>query len=360
LESEKDEQKKMKVIIFLISFLFTLTLTSAQGVRPIRDKVGFCWTKPEVEEVVSFLDKDSSKYQKLSSDNLIAGISPHDDYLYAGRVYYPLFKQLRTKEVVIFGVTHGTVRRAMKDPKGVLILDNFNIWQGPLSNVSISPLRERIKKGLSPEEVLVSNKAHTIEHSIEALIPFLQYYNPEIKITPIMITNIGFDKMDKVSDKLVEIISKYIKENHLVLGKDIFFLISNDANHYGKDFNNSPYGLDKKAHDKATSRDGEIIHTYLERKIDREDLLDLTNEIWPNNNKVIPLWCGRYPIVFGLMTVSKIAKSYGKSIHGKLFKYSDSRSEWILPIEDTNLGTTAPVSYEHWCGFFSAGFYLSK
>ncbi len=350
----------MKVTNFLILFFLSLTFTYSQGVRPIRDRVGFCWTKHEIKEVVSFLEKDSSEYKNLSAENLIAAISPHDDYLYAGRVYYPLYKILRTKEVVIFGVTHGTVRRAVNDPKGVLISDNFSSWQGPLGDVKISPLRERIKEGLNPDEILISNKAHTIEHSIEALIPFLQYFNPEVKITPVMVTNIGFDKMEKVSDKLVDIISKYIRDKKLVLGKDIFFLISNDANHYGKDFDNAPFGLDRKGHEKATLRDREIIKNYIEKKIDKDDLFKLTKEIWPDNDKVIPLWCGRYPIVFGLMTVSKIAKGYGKNIYGKLFKYSDSRSEWVLPIKNTNLGTTAPVSYEHWCGFFSAGFYLTK
>ena len=48
----------------------------------------------------------------------MAGISPHDDYLYAGRVYYPLFNKLRTREAVIFGVTHGAVRKEIGDPQG--------------------------------------------------------------------------------------------------------------------------------------------------------------------------------------------------------------------------------------------------
>ena len=52
-----------------------------------------------------------------AGSDLVAGISPHDDYLYAGRVYYPLFKNLRTREAVIFGVTHGTVRKEIGDPQ---------------------------------------------------------------------------------------------------------------------------------------------------------------------------------------------------------------------------------------------------
>ena len=34
---------------------------------------------------------------------------------------------IKTKEVVVFGVTHGSVRREMNDPQNVLILDDIGI-----------------------------------------------------------------------------------------------------------------------------------------------------------------------------------------------------------------------------------------
>ncbi len=346
----------MKKLGLIFIILFSVNLT-AQSVRPIRDHVGFCWTKSEVEKVMTYLDNDSSKYKNLSGKNLVAGISPHDDYLYAGRVYFPLYRLIKAKEVVIFGVTHGAVRRALHDPKNVLLLDNFDYWRGPYGNVKTSSLREAIKEKLNPDFFKTSDEAHTIEHSIEALIPFLQYYNRDVKITPIMVTDIPFERMDKISSQLSMIFLSYIKKNNLKLGKDIFFLISNDADHYGKDFNNAPFGVNKKAHDKAVSMDREIAEKYIGAEINKTDLKNLTKAIWPNKEKIIPLWCGRYPIVFGLLTITKTVNGLGKKLKGKLFKYSDSRSEWVLPIKNTNLGTTAPFSYEHWCGFFSAGFY---
>jgi AmmeMemoRadiSam system protein B len=145
---------------------------------------------------------------------------------------------------VIFGVTHGMVRKEIENLSNVLIFDEYTKWHGPYSDVGISPLRETIKNALPREDYIVSNKAHSLEHSIEALIPFLQYYNRDIKITSIMVTQMSFERMDSLSINLSKIIAAYIKKNKLILGKDIFFLISNDANHYGEDFNNSPYGLD--------------------------------------------------------------------------------------------------------------------
>ncbi len=328
----------MKTIILFIVLIAIANMekTNAQNIRPIRDNVGFCWTAAEMDSVISFLHKNASGDKSFSSENLIAAISPHDDYLYAGRIYYPLFKLIHAKEIIIFGVTHGTVRKAMNDPKNILIFDEFDKWKGPYGNVDISPLRNILKANLPEDEFIVSNKAQKIEHSIEAMIPFLQYYNRDIKITPVMVTEMPYGRVDKVSGNFAKIVEEYIIKNNLTLGKDIFFLISSDANHYGEDFNNSPYGLDKKAHKEATHRDREIAESHFNCEITTADINKLSHQIWKSkdNEKVIPLWCGRYPIIFGLTAANKIVhKLNGSKLEGQLFKYSDTKTEGVLPIQ---------------------------
>ncbi len=358
---------KYKMKIKFISIVIIITLHSAsitlhpQSVRPIRDDVGFCWNATEMDKFIKFLSSETDISAATSQSKLIGGISVHDDYLYAGKIYYPLFKQIRTKEVLIFGVTHGTVRKEMNDPKDILILDEYDQWEGPYSKVEISPLREMIKEKLSKEYYIISNKAHSIEHSIEALIPFLQFYNRNIKITPIMITQMPFERMEEISKQLSAVVLEYINQNELEIGKDIFFLISNDANHYGEDFNNAPYGMNEQAHTAATENDRRIIKENLYGEVNTEKVQNLTTEIWPDpaNSKTIPLWCGRYPVVFGLLTVNNIIDElYGRSIHGELFKYSDTFAEKVLPFKNTGMGLTAPFSYKHWCGWFTLGLYI--
>jgi AmmeMemoRadiSam system protein B len=345
-------------LLILFSSFFML---HSQSLRPIRDDVGFCWSADEMNSFMNFLAIDA-KTEITVNKKLIGGISVHDDYLYAGKIFFPFFNQIRTKEAVIFGVTHGTVRKEMNDPQNVVILDEHEKWIGPYGHVEISRLREIIKTKLDIDYLMISNKAHQIEHSIEALIPFLQYYNRNIKITPIMITQMPFDRMEKLSKQLTAIIIDYAKENKLEIGKDIFFLISNDANHYGEDFNNSPYGLDAQAHKTATDNDRRIINENLLEEIKEEQIINLTKELWPDPNKqnALPIWCGRYPVVFGLMTIKNIISELtGKSIEGKLFKYSDAFTEKVLPIKNTSMGLTAPFSYRHWCGWFSLGLYVN-
>ncbi len=154
-------------------------------------------------------------------------------------------------------------------------------------------------------------------------------------------------------------IKKYIKLKHYKPGKDIFFLISNDANHYGEDFNNYPFGLDSAAHKLATNKDKEIIEMNLACKITKDKIKKLTRCIWEDYGSGTPLWCGRYPIVFGLMTINKIVSElWKKNITGHLIKYSDTLTEGKLPFSPTRMGFTAPVSEKHWVGFYSLYFSL--
>lgn len=172
-----------------------------------------------------------------------------------------------------------------------------------------------------------------------------------------MVTAMSFDRMDKLSDQLSQIISEYINEKNLRLGSEIFFLISSDANHYGKDFNNTPYGEDENAHKTATENDKRIVRSNLMTEINYSSMKKLTEELWSKDPA--PVWCGRYSIPFGLLTISKIVNATtGKSLEGKIFKYSDTVTEGAIPIKNSKMGLTAPANFKHWCGWFSAGFYL--
>jgi hypothetical protein len=268
---------------------------------------------------------------------------------------------LRAKEVVIFGVTHGTVRSAIPNLDGVLIFDEFKIWPGLNKPIEPSGLREFLKGRLDKSVFITSNQAQTIEHSIEALLPFLQYFNPEVKITPIMVAPMPFARMDEISGKLAEAIAAYIKEKGLAAGKDIFFLISSDGNHYGQDFKNSPYGEGQKAWEQALAFDRRLIKTYLEGPQEPAGIEGLTKELWGKTylDYRNTYWCGKYSVPFGLLTAEKIVdRVLHKKIRGSLIRFSDTYSEGVLPLKQTGMGTTAPFSLRHWVSFFSVGYYL--
>lgn len=351
----------MKRPVIMLSFLLFLNLSS-QEIRPIRDDVGYCWEKQQIIDLINFLK--NQKDEKLARSSLVAGIFPHDDYLYAGQVYYPLFRQIRSKEVVIFGVTHATVRKEIGDPSQKLIFESHGYWKGPFKLVAISPLRDFLKENVSPEYLLTSNLAHQMEHSIEAAIPFLQYFNPDFQLTPVMVTGMPFDQMEKLSDELSKWITIYISKKNLVPGKDIFFLISADANHYGEDFRNTIFGTDVRAHEQATALDKQIIDSCLCDQISSDKIKKLTMMLWGKTFRDFKNtgWCGKYAIPFGLLTILKVMKNIDRNrvMVGNLIRYSDTYSGGVLPLKKAGYGITAPFSLKHWVGFFSAGFSLES
>jgi len=342
-----------------LAVMLMITALAGQEMRPIRDNVGFCWNQTSMKTLVEFLDRQER--ENFEAEGLVAAVAPHDDYLYAGRVYYPLFKILRAKEVVIFGVTHGAVRKEIGDPHEIIILDEFKSWPGLGEPLAISGLREYLKERLDKKLYAVNDKAHTLEHSIEAQLPWLQYFNPGVKITPIMVTGMPFEKMDEISAKVAEVIAAYIKEKGLAVGKDIFFLISSDGNHYGQDFNNSPFGEGEKAWNTGRALDQRIIRENLTGVMDKGKVEGLTKELWGKTylDYKNTYWCGKYSVPFGLLATQKIvALAANKKISGLLFRYSDTYSEGVLPVPKTGMGTTAPFSLRHWVSFCSIGYYL--
>ncbi|MCX6581593.1 MAG: AmmeMemoRadiSam system protein B [Candidatus Aminicenantes bacterium] len=351
----------MKKLMIAILLGFVLSL-SAEEIRPPLDDVGFCWQKDQINRLMDHLK--SIETETFDLPRLVAGISAHDDYLYAGRIYYSLFSRIKTREVVVFGVTHGTVRKAIGDPQEKLIFDGFSYWIGPFKNVGVSKLREYLEVNLDKGIYQVNNEAHKLEHSIEAMIPFLQYFNPDIVITPIMVTGMDFDAMDRLSDVLAGHLAAYIKKNNLEVGKDIFFLISADANHYGKDFQNTVFGEDEQAHERGVAHDREIAESCLSGVMGKEKIKDLTGRLWGATYKDFKdtVWCGKYSIPFGMLTIMKTLDSLekGKQLKGKILRYSDTYTEGVLPLKKPGFGITAPFSLKHWVGFFSAGFYWEK
>ncbi|NPV82344.1 MAG: AmmeMemoRadiSam system protein B [Candidatus Aminicenantes bacterium] len=359
----------LPVLLIILSALILVSgqLPGSQGqpqersnhIRPVRDDVGFCWNPDSMKILVDYLAAQEKEH--FRAEGLVAAISPHDDYLYAGRLYYLLFNLIRAKEAVIFGVTHGTVRNEIKGLDSLLILDDYELWPGVLKPVEISPLRSYLKKHLKSGYLTVNNRAHELEHSIEALIPFLQYFNPDIKITPIMVAPMPLDKMKEISENLAGVIAAYIKENRLQPGRDIFFLISADGNHYGKDFNNLAFGEGQEAWEKALAFDRNLINSYLTGQVSEKKVAGLTGELWGKTylDYKSSYWCGKYSIPFGLLTVQKVMrKNSGRNVRGELIRFSDTYSEGVLPLKKIGLGTTAPFSLRHWVSFCSIAYYL--
>jgi hypothetical protein len=116
-----------------------------------------------------------------------------------------------------------------------------------------------------------------------------------------------------------------------------------------------------KAHRLGTEQDRRFAQTAFAGTLNENKIRNLTQELWGTTYKDYrnTYWCGKYDIPFGLLTIAKtMQKAVGRGLEGKVFRYSDTYSEGVIPLKKAGLGITAPFSLKHWVGFFSAGFYL--
>jgi AmmeMemoRadiSam system protein B len=353
----------------IISLVFASLLAAAgcadkgkqdSGVRKLFDDVGFCSTKEQIEKVIQVSeDLEEEKAGETAETGggavPVGAICPHDDHLYAGRVYIHVLPQIaKAGTIVIFGVTHKKARELLGNPKGIVILDDFDAWQAPGGPIPVDKkLREAIRNNLDRKLWITSREGHASEHSIEAMLPFLQHYNPGVRIVPVMVTQTTFEQADRVSDALAGIIDRYARKNGLKLGEDLAMLISSDSVHYGPDFEYSPFGQDEAAHEKGTKQDIEIGRSLLSGALDKDKVKKFTDKVWGES---IP-WCGRFSIPLGLLTLMKTARLLAvKSVTGLPKKYSDSYSLGVLPIVKQGIGTTAPFSLKHWVGYWGISY----
>ncbi len=343
----------------IIAALIMVLLLQGASVRDFLDKIGFSTRPHQIEAVVKAseaAEKELLEWEKLlfAGKSFVAAIAPHDDHLYAGRVYiHALPKIADASTVVIFGVTHSRVRKALSDPRGIVIFDEFSAWAAPYSPVKVDDgLRKCLMGKLSRNYYMVSNKAHSLEHSIEAMVPFLQYYNRKVRILPVMVTGMKFERMKKVALSFARGLRQCLKEEGRRLGKDVKVLISTDTTHYGPDFNYQPYGVGEDAHRKAVMKDINLGRELLSGVLTEEKVGEFYKEVVGGGIT----WCGRYTVSFALLTLEKFAEMEGKVVKGYPLRYGDSYTLGVLPLKGLGIGLTAPFSLSHWVGYWAIGY----
>jgi AmmeMemoRadiSam system protein B len=326
-------------------------------IRPTYDRVGFATTRLQIDEVLEASEASAREggdavFDRVASVRPVGALCPHDDHLYAGPVYVQVLPHIaKARTILMIGVTHRKAREILDDPKGVLIFDDFDAWEAPRGPVEVdTSLRRHLIRTLPRQDILISRQGHANEHSIEAMLPFLQSWNHSLQIVPILVTGMPFERMDEVSGRLADALGAYAADHGLVLGRDLALLISVDAVHYGPDFSYSPYGVGEAAHAVATGDDIRIGESFLTGTIVHSKLASFAEEVW--GKKIT--WCGRYSVPFGLLSLEKtVTRIEGTELVGIPVRYATSLELGVLPIEATGgLGTTAPANEEHWVGYW--------
>jgi len=362
----------MKKLIFIMLLLPMISCRpeagkTAQLKQPV-DTVGFASHAWQMDSLVQRINRqyagimDSLREQAGIDNNTRwrVAITPHDDYSYVGPLYPVVLKPVKAKTVFMFGVAHKARQFGLENK---LVFDSFPYWKTPYGNVKISELRGELIQLLPEDIYLVSDTLQAVEHSLEAIIPFLQYFDSSVQFVPILVPYMNYERLDSIAETLATALAKLAKKKNMDWGQDFAIVISTDAVHYGDEDwggqNYAPYGADSAGYKQAVQHEYEIINNCLRGKLSTEKIRkfmqytvkeeDYKDYKWT--------WCGRYSVPLGLLTAYYLHQDLGdKPLEGRLAGYFTSIGLAPVPVKDIGMGVTAPAKLRHWVGYAGVGY----
>ncbi len=232
----------------------------------------------DINELSSFLTENIKDLKPKS--RII--VSPHAGYVYSGKTAAKAFSHFEKDFETVFVIA---TAHTVYAPACFLTKDRFETVLG-----SIDSDEEVIDILLRNKAFKLNPQAHTREHSVEVVLPFLKYIKKDFKLVAVVVN--GEDK-----DILIEAgreIAKIMKEKKAVC------VISSDLSHY------PPYDISKTV-DEAFSLSYQIAtinkdidYLFLSRKLISEKYI----------NYLDTLACGFAPMVVGLATAIEYGYSY--------------------------------------------------
>ncbi|OGO43446.1 MAG: AMMECR1 domain-containing protein [Chloroflexi bacterium RBG_16_60_22] len=150
-------------------------------------------------------------------EDVIGLLVPHAGYQYSGPVAGATISRIKFRDTfVIMGPSHTGAGKPFS-------VWTEGTWQTPLGDVAIDAAlaRKIVEVSRHLEEDV---QAHQREHAVEVQLPFLQYFKPDVRIVPIILT----PAPAAIYQEIGRDIARAIKE----LDRDVVILASGDMTHY--------------------------------------------------------------------------------------------------------------------------------
>jgi AmmeMemoRadiSam system protein B len=356
-----------KLMQILLGFLFVLILnliscksgeqskTDMPKIRPLKDTVGFAQYSWQMDSLMSRIKRIG--WEEHSGLPWKFAICPHDDYTYVGKLYPDLLQNIKAPNLILIGVAHKAATLHIEDS---LVFDSYNYWKGPWKKIAVSPVREEIYALLAGKFAIVNDTLQKVEHSVEAMIPFLQYFNRNIAIVPILVPAMSPDRMEVCGKALAEAIRTVAKKHKWEWGTDFAVVVTTDAVHYGNEdwggIDRAYFGCDEQGNIKAREHESVIIDSCLNGEVVPEKIrLFSKYTLNPENFREYKwTWCGRYSVPLALYTSYYLNGS--NLLSGELIGYSTSITSPHIPVDDIGMGRTAIATNCHWVGYAALGY----
>jgi MEMO1 family protein len=324
-------------------------------VRQLVDTVGFAQYSWQMDTLMARLDRIGWKKENGIPWKFV--ICPHDDYTYVGKLYPELLQNIKAKHLFLIGVAHKAAKIGISDS---LVFGTYTHWRGPWKEVPVSQANEELFSLLKGRFAIVSDTLQKVEHSLEAMIPFLQYFNRDILIIPVLVPAMSPDRMQECGKALAKAIGEVARKNRWEWGRDFAIVATTDAVHYGnQDWGGADmafYGCDSVGNKEALQHEDEIIQKCLAGNVAPDNFrLFSTYTLKSDNYKEYQwTWCGRYSIPVALYTSYYLNDS--RPLTGELVGYSTSITSAHIPVDDIRMGRTAIATDCHWVGYAAIGY----
>jgi AmmeMemoRadiSam system protein B len=212
----------------------------------------------------------------------LAVVSPHAGYVYSGGVAGETFAMVKVPEtVLILGPNH------TGSGLPVAIMDK-GAWQMPMGEVEID---EELAAALVSDSTIIQpdDMAHRSEHSLEVQVPFLQFVQHNLAITPIVVSHISYESCVAVGNDIATAIENY--------NKPVLIVASTDMTHY-------------ESRESASSKDSLALERI--KNLDPQGLYDTVV-----GNRIS--MCGIMPTTVALVAALKLGAK-----QAELVRYTDS------------------------------------
>lgn len=185
----------------------------------------------------------------VEREEALGAVMPHAGYVYSGYVAGAVISRIKLKDVfVIMGPNHTGMGRAFA-------IMTEGTWRTPLGDVEIDSGLAKMVLGES-KHLEDDEAAHLFEHSIEVQLPFLQYFVPEVRIVPIVLSHARLAVYREIGGALARAVKQY--------GNQVMLLASSDMTHY-------------EPHESAKRKDEKAIEAIL--NLDEEELMRRVTEL---------------------------------------------------------------------------------
>ena len=341
----------------------TMGIPSTDTVRGQKDTVGFASRADQMAKVWDWSAQPPfpEALGPLPAPGVLGVICPHDDYLYAGRVYRRILPLVTAHTVVLVGVFHGYRRFGARN---ALVFDPYRAWRAPDGAIPVSGLRDELLAQLPASDVIRDAAMQDSEHSVEAIAYWLKHQDPRLKIVSILVPAASFPRFQELAAHLGKALAASLRKRGWALGRDVALVISSDGIHYGADFAYTPYGeVGVDAYVKATARDRALLTGPLAGPVTpakAEAFYDAAVDPQHPDTYRMP-WCGRFSIPFGLLLLGETARDLGLPAPvGLPIAYGTSISFPELPVKPLGMGRTAPANLYHFVSYPAVAFVARK